>query len=118
MQEQAQQQGYDYDPQPSQQQRKTSPQELMVPDSDTRALAAYLRLLTRVVGRGNPQRVGAWLGQWEAGCGVAPLWELLLQLMCYPVPQVGLGVSAVKGLCDSRSQQQVLGSQRSVYCFR
>ncbi|KAK9788145.1 hypothetical protein WJX73_001060 [Symbiochloris irregularis] len=86
LQEQAQQQAYDMGPQAGQQ-RPARPQELMVPDSDTRALAAYLRLLTRVVGRGNPQRVVAWLGQWEVGCGVAPLWELLLQLMCYPVPQ-------------------------------
>lgn len=60
----------------------------MVPESDAQALGAYLHLLARVVARGPPARVQAWVGEWEALCLVTPLWELPFQLMCHPVPQV------------------------------
>ena len=63
------------------------PLDLMVPESDARALAAYLHLLTRVLRNGPPQRVPAWVADWETQSLVTPLWELLFQLMCHPVPQ-------------------------------
>lgn len=68
--------------------RSRKPGELMVPDSDASALAAYLQLLARVVSNGPPARVPSWVAAWEAQSLVSPLWELLFQLMCHPVPQV------------------------------
>ena len=61
----------------------------MVPASDAAALAAYVRLLAQVAAAGSMEQQAARLAAWEQSAQVAPLWELLFQLMCYPVPQVG-----------------------------
>ena len=62
--------------------------ELMVPASDSAALAAYVRLLASLAASGSLEQRAQRLASWEQAAQVAPLWELLFQLMCYPVPQV------------------------------
>lgn len=63
-----------------------------MPEVDALALAAFARLLARVVEQGAREHVGVWLREMEEAVGVNPLWELLLQLLCYPVPSVCLVV--------------------------
>ena len=60
----------------------------MVPAGDAAALAAYVRLLGVVASSGSAGQRAARLAAWEQSAQVAPLWELLFQLMCCPVPQV------------------------------
>lgn len=36
---------------------------------------------------GSPEEVAAWLRQLEEDAGIAPSWEVLVQVMCCPVPQ-------------------------------
>ena len=38
---------------------------------------------------GQADEVASWVSQLEEDAGVAPIWEVLVQLMCCPVPQVG-----------------------------
>lgn len=59
-----------------------------MPEVDAVALAAFARLLARVVEQGAREHVAVWLREMEEVVGVNPLWELLLQLLCYPVPSV------------------------------
>jgi hypothetical protein len=58
-----------------------------VPEADAAGLAAYLRLFARVMAGGADGAVAGWAAALEEEAGVAPLWELLFQLMCHPVPQ-------------------------------
>ena len=51
-------------------------------------MVAYLRLFARVMAGGAAGAVVGWVHALEEEVGVAPLWEVLFQLMCYPVPQV------------------------------
>ena len=69
--------------------------EGVVPDSDTQALVAYLALLAKVFREGNVPSEGsagspviAWMHVLEEETGARPLWEVMFQLMCHPVPQV------------------------------
>ena len=43
------------------------------------------------MGQGAPDEVASWVRQLEEEAGVAPIWEVLVQLMCCPVPQVRAG---------------------------
>ena len=63
-------------------------QELVISDRDAAALQAYLGLLTailRAAAEGDFENCIAELEQMSQN---KPLWSLLLQLMCHPVPQV------------------------------
>jgi len=55
---------------------------------DAAALVSYINLFKRVMSEGSPDEVASWLGilEDEAG-GISPLWEILFQAMCSPVPQ-------------------------------
>lgn len=59
----------------------------MVPEADAAGMVAYLRLFARVMAGGVPGAAAGWVHALEQEVGVAPLWEVLFQLMCYPVPQ-------------------------------
>jgi hypothetical protein len=37
---------------------------------------------------GQADEVASWVAQLEDDAGVSPIWEVLFQLMCCPVPQV------------------------------
>ncbi len=69
--------------------------EGVVPDSDAQALVAYLKLLAKVFREGSVPGEGstaspviAWMHVLEEETGARPLWEVMFQLMCHPVPQV------------------------------
>lgn len=69
--------------------------EGVVPDSDAQALVAYLKLLAKVFREGSAPSEGstaspviAWMHVLEEETGARPLWEVMFQLMCHPVPQV------------------------------
>ena len=71
--------------------------EGVVPDSDARALVAYLKLLAKVFREGSVPGEGsstspviAWMHVLEEETGARPLWEVMFQLMCHPVPQVSV----------------------------
>jgi len=55
---------------------------------DAAALVSYINLFKRVMSEGSPDEVASWLRilEDEAG-GVSPIWEILFQAMCSPVPQ-------------------------------
>ncbi|KAK9838304.1 hypothetical protein WJX81_003260 [Elliptochloris bilobata] len=59
----------------------------IVPEADAAGMVAYLRLFARVMAGGAPGAVAGWVRALEEEVGVAPLWEVLFQLMCHPVPQ-------------------------------
>ncbi|CAK0757624.1 hypothetical protein CVIRNUC_002556 [Coccomyxa viridis] len=68
--------------------------EGVVPNSDAQALVAYLNLLAKVFREGNVPGEGsstgpvvAWMHVLEDETGARPLWEVMFQLMCHPVPQ-------------------------------
>ena len=69
--------------------------EGVVPSSDAQALVAYLNLLAKVFREGSVPSEGsstgpvvAWMHVLEDETGARPLWEVMFQLMCHPVPQV------------------------------
>ena len=43
---------------------------------------------SRVMCEGRVEEAATWLRQLEEDAGVAPVWEVLFQAMCCPVPQV------------------------------
>lgn len=59
----------------------------LVPEADAAGMVAYLRLFARVMAGGAPAAAASWVAALEQEVGVAPLWDVLFQLMCYPVPQ-------------------------------
>ena len=68
-----------------------------MPDSDAQALVAYLKLLAKVFREGSVLGEGsstspviAWMHVLEEETGARPLWEVMFQLMCHPVPQVSI----------------------------
>ncbi|KAK9829639.1 hypothetical protein WJX72_007011 [[Myrmecia] bisecta] len=61
--------------------------EFMLPQSDAQGLAAYVRLFARVIQEGSEADVVAWVHTLEEDIQASPLWEVLFQLMCHPVPQ-------------------------------
>ncbi|KAK9817460.1 hypothetical protein WJX74_003584 [Apatococcus lobatus] len=63
-------------------------EEEIVPASDAAGLAAFLDLLACVLRNTEEGEIEERVRQLETIAGVAPLWELLFQLMCFPVPQV------------------------------
>ena len=64
------------------------PEEEIIPASDAAGLAAFLHLLACVLRNAEAGEMEERIRQLEVIAGVAPLWELLFQLMCFPVPQV------------------------------
>lgn len=87
--------------------------EGVVPDSDAQALVAYLKLLAKVFREGSVPGEGsstspviAWMHVLEEETGARPLWEVMFQLMCHPVPQVShptLAALSYFGICASCS---------------
>lgn len=82
--------------------------EGVVPDSDAQALVAYLGLLAKVFREGSAPSEGsstspviAWMHVLEEETGARPLWEVMIQLMCHPVPQVRLISFALSALLAS-----------------
>ncbi len=61
-----------------------------MPANDAAGMAAFLHLLAAVLRNAEEGEAGERVRQLEAKAGLAPLWELLFQLMCFPVPQVTL----------------------------
>ncbi|KAL4441042.1 hypothetical protein ABPG77_010473 [Micractinium sp. CCAP 211/92] len=61
--------------------------DFVLPACDSKALCAYLGLFKRVMAEGRVEEVLMWLRQLEEDAGVAPVWEVLFQAMCCPVPQ-------------------------------
>ncbi|KAL4457392.1 hypothetical protein ABPG75_012257 [Micractinium tetrahymenae] len=61
--------------------------DFVLPACDSKALCAYLGLFKRVMTEGRVEEVLMWLRQLEEDAGVAPVWEVLFQAMCCPVPQ-------------------------------
>lgn len=55
---------------------------------DAAALVSYINLFKRVMSEGSPDEVASWLRilEDEAG-GISPVWEIIFQAMCSPVPQ-------------------------------
>ena len=37
---------------------------------------------------GAASQVGAWMSELQSESSISPLWEVMFQLMCHPVPQV------------------------------
>jgi len=37
---------------------------------------------------GAASQVGAWISELQSESSISPLWEVMFQLMCHPVPQV------------------------------
>ena len=64
------------------------PEEEIIPADDAAGLAAFLHLLACVLRNAEAGEMEERVRQLEGIAGVAPLWELLFQLMCFPVPQV------------------------------
>ena len=66
-------------------------EEEIVPANDAAGMAAFLRLLAAVLRSAEEGERGERIRFLEAkaGLGSSPMWELLFQLMCFPVPQVG-----------------------------
>lgn len=61
--------------------------DFVLPACDSKAICAYLALFRRVMSEGRVEEVLTWLRQLEEEAGVAPVWEVLFQAMCCPVPQ-------------------------------
>ena len=68
-------------------------EEEIIPARDAAGLAAFLHLLACVLRNTEAGEMDERVHQLEAIAGVAPLWELLFQLMCFSVPQVSSDAS-------------------------
>lgn len=82
------------------QQRST---DFVLPACDSAALCAYLDLFRRIMSESAADEVATWLQQLEDDAGVSPVWEVLFQIMCCPVPQDLKAATdrAIAALCRS-----------------
>lgn len=77
------------------------------------AMCAALPACRRVISEGRVEEVLMWLRQLEEDAGVAPIWEVLFQAMCCPVPQASRLARPLFGLAHTRALVS-LGSHMEV----
>ncbi|DBA92469.1 TPA: hypothetical protein ACH3X1_002702 [Trebouxia sp. C0004] len=77
-----------YSQQPDENQEGQQPhRDCLVPPEDVAGLSAFLALFSQVFRDGAPSQVGAWISELQSESSISPLWEVMFQLMCHPVPQ-------------------------------
>ncbi|KAL0044481.1 hypothetical protein WJX82_009054 [Trebouxia sp. C0006] len=61
--------------------------DCLVPPEDVAGLSAFLALFSQVFRDGAASQVGGWMSELQSESSIGPLWEVMFQLMCHPVPQ-------------------------------
>ena len=67
--------------------KKKGVSDIVLPETDTKALVAFARLFETIMSQGNADEVASWVRQLDEEAGISPSWEVLFQVMCCPVPQ-------------------------------
>lgn len=76
---------------------------------DSAALCAYLELFSQVMTEGAAEEAATWLRLLESDAGIAPVWEILIQAMCCPVP-LALKACLDKSIASLASSQPEIAS--------